>query len=151
MRNKSFLSGIFSVVSFVLISTFVISSTFGQCPTDVSGTWVIKYAVMSECCPDPSDNGRSKEKQSIVVAQVGNEISASWVEEDGDSVVLTGVVNGNSVYYKVEGSDFCCPGCGWVEHGVGIINGNRIKGNGTATDTCDTCKGHYKFKVKIVK
>lgn len=111
--RKTFLAGIFSVVSFILISTFVIPSTFAQCPPDVSGRWVVKATNTTECCSDPSDNGVRKFKGSIPgVVQVGNTISASWDVEGGHNE-LTGILNGNSVYFKVEGTDSDEP-CGWI-------------------------------------
>ena len=41
MIRKNFLSGIFSVVSFILVSNLVIPSTFALCPPDVSGKWLL--------------------------------------------------------------------------------------------------------------
>ena len=151
MIIKSFLSGIFSVVSFILISNFATPSTFALCPPDVSGTWTIKGVDKTECCPDSSDNGTSNFKTSFVVMQIGDEISGSWVDGDGNSVVLTGVVNGNSVDCKIEGTNSDDPECGWVTHIVGIINGKRIKFYTSRSETCNTCKGHAKGTVIVVK
>jgi hypothetical protein len=52
MISKHFLSGIFSVVSFVLVSNLVIPSTFALCPPDVSGKWVVTGVDTDECCSD---------------------------------------------------------------------------------------------------
>ena len=52
MISKNFLSGIFSVVSFILVSNLVIPSTFALCPPDVSGTWVVAGVEVVECCSD---------------------------------------------------------------------------------------------------
>ena len=147
MISKNFLSGIFSVVSFILVSNLVIPSTFALCPPDVSGTWVVTGVEVGECC---SDKG-GKFKVSFVVTQVGDKISASWVEDTDDSNLLTGIVNGNSVYGEIVGTDLEHSGCGWVTHLVGIIKGNRITGYHTRAETCGTCRGHGKFVVKIVK
>ena len=147
MISKNFLSGIFSVVSFILVSNLVIPSTFALCPPDVSGTWVVTGVSVEECC---SDNG-GKVKESFVVTQVGDKISASWVDKDNDSSLLTGIVNGNSVYGEVVGTESGNTGCGWVTHVVGIIKSNRITGYFTDAETCGTCRGHGKFIVKIVK
>ena len=146
MIRKNFLSGIFSVVSFILVSNLVIPSTFALCPPDVSGKWVVTGVDVVECC---SDKG-GKSKESFVVTQVGDTISASWTTDD-ESAVLTGIVNGNSVYGEVVGTDLEHPECVWVTHIVGIIKGNRITGYYTAAKTCNACRSHSKFKVKIVK
>lgn len=151
MISKSFLSGIFSVVSFILVSNLVIPSTFALCPPDVSGTWVYKAVTTYVCCSNPSDNGVEIDKGRISVVQDGDKISASWVDEDGHSAVLTGVVNGNSVYCKIEGIWSGEPGCTWVEHFIGIIKGNRIKILDTGADTCDGCRWSTKGTIKIVK
>ena len=143
MISKNFLSGIFSVVSFILISNLVIPSTFAQCPPDVSGTWVVTVVEVNECC---SDHKGGKWKISFVVTQVGDKISASW-DDDGRTALLTGIVNGNSVYGEIE-----TPGCGgWVTHIVGIKKGNRITGYFTDAETCSACRSHGKFKAGIVK
>ena len=146
MIRKNFLSGIFSVVSFILVSNLVIPSTFALCPPDVSGKWVITGVETIECC---SDKG-GKFKVSFVVTQVEDKISASWVDGT-DSEVLTGIVNGNSVYGEIVWTDLEQTGCGGVIHLVGIIKGNRITGYYTQAKTCDTCRGHGKVTVKIVK
>ena len=146
MISKNFLSGIFSVVSFILVSNLVIPSTFAQCPPDVSGTWVGTVVDVTECC---SDKG-GKFTYRVVVTQVGDKISASWVRGNW-SCVLTGIVNGNSVYGEIVETDLTRPGCGWVGHIVGIIKGNRITGYSTGADTCNTCRNHEKIRVKIVK
>ena len=52
MINKNFLSGIFSVASFILVANLVIPSTFAQCLPDVSGTWVVAGVEVVECCSD---------------------------------------------------------------------------------------------------
>jgi hypothetical protein len=75
-----------------------------------------------------------KFKDSFVVTQVEDKISASWVNGN-DSQVLTGIVNGNSVYGEIVGTDLEHSGCGWVTHLVGIIKGNRITGYHTSTAT----------------
>ena len=143
MISKNFLSGIFSVVSFILVSNLVIPSTFALCPPDVSGKWVVTSVEVSECC---SDHEGGKSKNSFVVTQVGDKISASW-DEEGRTALLTGIVNGNSVYGEIE-----TPGCGgWVTHIVGIIKRNRITGYFTDAETCSDCRSHGNFKVKIVK
>ena len=143
MISKNFLSGIFSVVSFILVSNLVIPSTFALCPPDVSGKWVVTSVEVSECC---SDHEGGKSTNSFVVTQVGDKISASW-DEEGRTALLTGIVNGNSVYGEIE-----TPGCGgWVTHIVGIIKGNQIKGYFTNAATCGTCRRHGKVKVKIAK
>ena len=146
MIRKNFLSGIFSVVSFILVSNLVIPSTFALCPPDVSGKWVVTGVDTEDCC---SDKG-GKVKESFVVTQVGDTISASWVNGN-DSQVLTGIVNGNSVYGEIVGTDLEHTECGWVTHIVGIVKGNRITGYHTGAETCGTCRGHGKFVVKIVK
>lgn len=143
MISKNLLSGIFSVVSFILISNLVIPSTFAQCPPDVSGTWVVTGVEVSECC---SDHEGGKFKSRFIVTQVGDKISASW-DEDGRTALLTGIVNGNSVYGEIVET----PGCGWVTHIVGIKKGNRITGYFTDAETCSACRSHGKFKVGIVK
>lgn len=142
----------FAAFSAVLIDDMKLAHTTpAQCPMDVSGKWVGKGVSITECCPDPSDNGTEKFKSSFVVTQVGNEISASWVGKDGNSRVLTGIVNGNSVYLKIVHTYLDKPGCGWVDHFVGIIKGNRIKFYVTGADTCNTCRGSGTGTVKIVK
>ena len=145
MISKNFLSGIFSVVSFILVSNLVIPSTFAQCPPDVSGTWVVTIVEVSECC---SDHEGGQFKVSFVVTQVGDKISASWVEDTDDSNLLTGIVNGNSVYGEIVWTEIGCEG---VTHIVGIIKGNRITGYFTNAETCGTCREHGKFRGKIVK
>ena len=52
MISKNFLSGIFSVVSFILVSNLVIPSTFALCLPDVSGTWVVTGVGVNKCCED---------------------------------------------------------------------------------------------------
>ena len=145
MIRKNFLSGIFSVVSFILVSNLVIPSTFALCPPDVSGKWVLKAGITHDCPPKPLE----VVKASFVVVQTGDVISASW---NGGREVLTGVVNGNSVYFKVEDSGN--GPCGAVNHFVGIIKGNQIKGYGTGTEVgggdCND-KWHFTFNIKIVK
>ena len=145
MISKNFLSGIFSIVSFILVSNLVIPSTFAACTPDVSGKWVVVGVDITECCSDKGGNF----KDNFVVTQVGDEISASWISH-GDSAVLTGIVNGNSVYFKITGSG---TNCTWIAHVVGIIKG-------TKTITCYfthaenepcNCKSHGSWKVKIVK
>lgn len=143
MISKNFLSGMFSVVSFVLVSNLVIPSTFALCPPDVSGRWAVTGVEVSECC---SDHKGGKWKGSFVVTQVGDKISASW-DDDGRTALLTGIVNGNSVYGEIVET-----GCGgWVTHIVGIKKGNQIKGYFTDAENCSDCKSHGKFSAKIVK
>lgn len=146
MIRKNFLSGIFSVVSFVLVSNLVIPSTFALCSPDVSGTWVVTGVEVVECC---SDNG-GKFTDRFIVTQVGDKISASWVVENR-STLLTGIVNGNSVYGELVETDLDNENCGGLNHIVGIKKGNRITGYFTQADTCMTCRRHGKFIVKIVK
>lgn len=157
MRNKNFLLGIFSVVSFVLISTFVTTSTFAQCPPDVSGTWILRSINDGGdvCCNDVPDPDEPDDSViSIVVTQLGDEISAAWEDIQGDGpTVLTGIVNGNSVYFKIE-TTYPGGSCVWTTQCVGIVKGrkaNRIKGYFTGAETCGTCRWLGKFRVKIVK
>ena len=67
--------------------------------------------------------------------------------------MLTGIVNGNSVYGEIVRTDLGHTGCEWVAHIhiVGIIKGNRITGYFTQTETCSACRSHGKFRVNIVK
>ena len=72
--------------------------------------------------------------------------------EDGNTSLLTGIVNGNSVYSEIEETRLDNnTECRFVEHIVGIIKGNRITGYHTGAETCGTCRSHGKFIVKIVK
>ena len=135
------------LMSFIISAFVFMPSAFAQCPPDVSGTWYYKGVDVTECCSDPSNNGTHIKSGSFVVAQVGNEISATWINSDGDTQVLTGTVNGKSVYFKVE-----FPVCeGDVKHFVGIIKGNRVNGFATGVDFCASCKWHTKGNFKIVK
>ena len=138
----------------LIISAFVLMpSAFAQCPPDVSGTWVFKGVKVVECCSNPNDNGTKIFSGSFVVTQTGNEISASWVNDDGFNNVLTGVVNGNSVYVKVV-EDASSPLDG-REDAVGIIinknKGKRIMVYISGEDEEGTCKFHAKGTVRIVK
>ena len=91
-----------------------------------------------------------KFKDRFVVTQVADKISASWVTST-NSYLLTGIVNGNSVYFKIVNTELDHPECEWVDHVVGIIKGNQIKGYFTNAATCGTCRRHGKVKVKIAK
>ena len=114
---------------------------------DVSGKWVLKARLTHDCPSKPLE----VVKASFVVVQTGNVISASW---NGGLEVLTGVVNGNSVYFKVEDSGSSSSPCGAVNHIVGIIKGNRINGIVTGTEVgggdCNN-KWHSTCNIKIVK
>lgn len=151
MRNTICL--FWTLVSYIFITAFVTTLTFGDCPPDVSGTWEFKIVMTNACCSDSSDNGQSKEKISIEVTQDGDEISATWTDEDGTQETLTGVVNANSVFSKVEGIDSDNPECGHIVYVVGFIKnkGKQIEAYVTGADTggCGTCKWYGKAKIKI--
>ena len=147
MISKRLLSGIVSVVSFILISNIVISSTFAACTPDVSGKWVLIGVDIQECCSDKGGNF----KENFVVTQTGDKISASWVSGT-ESKVLSGIVNGNSVYFTVEGAD---SNCTWINHVVGIIKGNTTKTITCYFTSADSgscnCRSHGTVKIKIAK
>ena len=151
MRNTICL--FWTLVSFLFITAFVTTLTFGACSPDVSGTWEFKIVQTEACCSDSSDNGQKKLKLSIEVTQDGDEISATWTDEDGDQNTLTGVVYADSVFCKIEGINSDNSECGYINYVVGIIknNGKQIVAYGTGADTggCNTCKWYGTGKIKI--
>ena len=99
------------LMSFIISAFVFMPSAFALCPPDVSGTWFVKGVEVQECCSNPLDNGVHIFSDSLVVTQVGNAISASWVDSDGDHLELTGFVNGNSAYCEIEATKSGEPGC----------------------------------------
>ena len=143
-----------TLVPFILITALIVPSTFGECTPDVSGKWVLKIVGKVACCEDSSDNGQAKFEESIEVTQDGNNISASWVDDDKDrnQHTITGIINANSVYFKEETYESDQQECGSVTYYVGILKGKQIEGYATGGEYgCDTCKYYGKIKIKIIK